>query len=427
MDALDNLVFATLQSPLQTGAVITSDYIPSTFGGFAPGVIPTGAFNPVFGFSVADKETYTSYTDYSIFENAILRHWYDINGNGVPGSFADNSIYEWPGTGTLSDFTQSSNYHLIYAYLIENTRILQIFERLIDKYVNDEVLGIASPNVYQWIINSERLFFKDETTRSHNIRSLIRPSFESNRRNAYYRMFGIDLAFGDINSATGGTVPYYKAKTANQQFIPLFERYLAEVWQGYTNARNAVGPNSTDVNNLVQIAAQIRELLQARRGGRPGGAPNAYRGTNLSMEEFASVVLVTWFTFIISADTQVVNFLNCQSSTIGERLIKIGEKVGIPAHTKCQSLFEMAEAAANILNVVEIGTYLETDVDVQRMLSSLNPGTTASIDSDYMRAFLIVINNWEKATGHKIKNPDANITGTVKVQQNGVKARPTMN
>lgn len=427
MDALDNLVFATLQSPLRTGALITSDYIPAAFGGFAPGVIPTGAFNPVFGFSVPDKETYTSFADFSIFEDAILRHWYDINGNGVPGSFADNSIYEWPGTGILSDFTQSPNYHLIYAYLIENTRILQIFERLIDKYVNDEVLGIAPPNVYQWIINSERLFFKDETTRSHNIRSLIRPSFESNRRNAYYRMFGIDLAFGDINSATGGTVPYVKAKTANQQFIPLFERYLAEVWQGYTNARNSVGPNSTDVNNLVQIASQIRELLQARRGGRPGGAPNAYLGTNLSMEEFSSVVLVTWFTFIISADTRVVNFLNCQSSTIGERLIKIGEKVGIPAHTRCQFLFEMAGAAANILNVIEIGTYLENDLNVQTMLSSLNPGTPASINSDYMRAFLVVINNWEKATGHRIKNPEGTITGTVKVQQNGVKAKPMMN
>lgn len=427
MDALDNLVFATLQSPLQSGAGITSDYIPSAFGGFVPGVIPTGAFNPLYGFSVQDKELYTSYADYSIFEDAIVRHWYDINGNGVPGSFADNFQYEWPAVGILSDFTQSSSYHLIYAYLIENTRILQIFERLIDKYLNDEVFGIAPANVYQWIMNSERVFFKGESSRSHNIRSLIRPNAESNRRNAYYRMFGIDLAFGDIHSGTGGTAPYYKAKTANQQFIPLFERYLAEVWQGYTNARNAIGPNTTDVNNLVLIASQIRELLKARRGGRPGGAVNAYMATNLSMEEFAAVLLVTWFTFIISEDTQVVKFLNCQSSTIGERLIKIGEKVGIPAHTKCQSMFEMAAAASNILNVIEVGTYLENDSNVQTMLSSLNPGTLPSINSDYMRSFLIVINNWEKATGHKIKNPESNITGTVMVQQNGVKAKTMMN
>ena len=431
MDALDNLIFATLQSPLQTGTPIVSDYIPPAFGTFAPGITPTGAFNPVYNFLTTDKETYSSYADYSIFERAILRHWYDINGNGL--AFAINSQYEWPGTGVIADFTQSSSYHLIYAYLLENTRMLQIFERLIEKYVSDEELGIASSNVYQWIINSERLFFKDETTRSHNIRSLIRPSFESNRRNAYHRMFGIDLAFGDINSTSGGAFPYYKAKTANQQFISLFERYLSEVWQGYINARNSVGPNTTDVNIIVELATQIRELLKARRGGRPGGGLNAYAGTNLSMEEFASVILVTWFTFIIATDTDVVKFLNCQSSTIGERLVKIGNKVGVPAHTKCQALFEMAGAAANILTLVEIGSYLEVTGNVQTMLSSLNPGVLPSINSDYMNNFLTVINNWEKATGHRIKNPEGNIRGTVKIQQNGVststgvKTQPALN
>ena len=413
MDALDNLIFATLRSPLQSGIGIVSDYIPPAFGGFAPGIIPTGSFNPVYSFSLVDKEAYSSYADSSIFETAISRHWYDVNGNGL-APFADNFQYEWPGTGIIADFTQSSSYHFIYAYLLENTRILQIFERLIDKYANDEELGIATPNVYQWISNSERLFFKDGTYRSHSIRSLIRPSFEDNRRNAYFRMFGIDLAFGDINSTASG---YYKAKTANQQFVPLFERYLSEVWQSYINVRNSSGPNTTDVNNLVELATQIRELLKARRGGRPGGGLNVYAGTNLSMEEYASAMIVTWFTFIISADTQLVNFLNCQSSTIGERLIKIGNKVGIPAHTKCQALFEMAGAAANIMNLLEIGTYLESTANLQTMLSSLNPGTLASINSDYMNSFLTVINNWEKATGHRIKNPEANIRGTVSIQQ----------
>jgi hypothetical protein len=122
-----------------------------------------------------------------------------------------------------------------------------------------------------------------------------------------------------------------------------------------------------------------------------------------------------------------VQFLNCQSSTIGERLIKIGNKVGIPAHTKCQALFEMAGPASNILTLLEAGGYLDSNVNVQTMLSSLNPATPISTDSDYMNAFLTVINNWEKATGHKIKNPEANITGTVRVQQNGVKSQSAMN
>lgn len=434
MDALDNVVFATLQSPLQTGNLITSDYLPNpAFPGFLPGnTTPAGTSVPVFSFTVADKFTYSSFQDYNLIMTGLLRHWYDVNGNGVAGSPAANFQYNWiPIPGIIADFTNSSTYHLIYAYLIENTRLLQIFERVIEKYVQDEELGIAPPNVFQWILNSEKIFFKESTTKSSNIRTLLRASYDANRRNAYYRMFGVDLAFGDINSQSGGSYPYVKARTANQQFIPLFERYLSEIWQGFINARNSSGPNTSDVNNLVELAIQLQELLAARRGGRPGGGINAYAGTNLALEEFASVFMATWFTFIISDNTPVVQFLNCQSSTIGERLIKIGAKVGVPAHTKCQSLFEMAGAAANILTLLEAGGYLNTAGNVQTMLSSLNPGTPISPDSDFMNYFLLVINNWEKATGHKIKNVEANVTAAVRVQQNGsgtaVKAKPVMN
>jgi hypothetical protein len=118
----------------------------------------------------------------------------------------------------------------------------------------------------------------------------------------------------------------------------------------------------------------------------------------------------------------LVDFLNCQSSSIGERLLKIGAKVGIPAHSKCQALFEMAGAAANILISIETGGFLNNPVSVQTMLSSLNPPPAVppgAVFINFMTDFLTVINNWEKATGHKIKNPDANVTGTVKVQQNG--------
>ncbi|HEU4902330.1 MAG TPA: hypothetical protein VFT06_06035 [Flavisolibacter sp.] len=425
MDAIDNLIFATLQRPLQNGDLIESEFIPMTpFGGFVPvNTTPPGISTPTFNFSVANKRVYTSFADYSIIEKAMSRHWFDVDAAGT---------YTWPVNILVSDFRQSPNYHLMYAYLVENTRILQIFERVIERYLNDEQLGIAQQaEVVQWIINTERLFFKEANTRSYNIRSLIRPSYDANRRNAYYRLFGIDLAFGDANGGQDGTVPYQKATTANQQFIPLFERYLSEIWQGYINARNISGPNTADVNNVVELAIQLQELLAARRGGRPGGTAGVYATRNLSYEEFSSVVLLSWFAFIISDNTPVVQFLNCQSSTIGERLIKIGNKVGIPAHTKSQALFEMAGAAANILTLLEAGGYLDNNLNVQTMLSSLNPGTPISVDSDLMNAFLTVINNWEKATGHKIKNPEANITGTVRVQQpqaNGTpKPKPVMN
>jgi hypothetical protein len=426
MDAIDNIIFATLQSPLQpqvnAGASlpILSNFIPNDqFGGFVPGsAIPSGYSNTVYSFSLANKQVYCSYPDYSVIETSIMRHWYDINGNGFPGSPAQNFKYTWPTIPTpVSDFTYSSNYHLIYAYLLENSRILQIFEKVIDKYLHNEELGIAPPNVYQWFLNSERLFFGEGSTRSTNIRSLLRISYDANRRNAYYRLFGIDLAFGDISTNTGGIFPYEKSKTANQQFIPLFERYLSEVWQAYINARNTSGPNTADINNLVELATQLRELLIARRGIKaPAGTTNAYAATNLSMEEFASVVLVSWFTFIICDNTEVVTFLNCQSSTIGERLIKIGDKVGVAAHTKSQALFEMAGAAAFVLNLLEAGGYLDSSGNVQNMITSLDPGNALTLDSDNMNYFLLVIHNWEKATGHTIKNPEAKLNATVKVQ-----------
>jgi len=435
MDAIDNIIFATLQSPLQPqftlgpNMPILSNFIPNDqFSGFVPGLVtPPTYHNPVYSFSLSNKQFYCAYPDYSVIETAVMRHWYDINGNGLGP--AANFQYTWPGPpGVISDFTNSTNYHFIYAYLIENSRILQVFERVIDKYLHNEELGIAPPSVYQWFLNTERLFFGEGSTRSTNIRSLLRINYDSNRRNAYYRMFGIDLAFGDISTPSGGIFPYEKAKTANQQFIPLFERYLSEIWQAYINARNTSGPNTADVNNLVELATQLRELLMARRGQR--AAPltkNGYAGTNLALEEFASVVLVSWFTFVICDNTEVVNFLNCQSSTIGERLIKIGDKVGVPAHTKSQALFEMAGAAANVLNLVEAGGYLDTSGNVQNMITSLEPGKLPSIDSDVMNYFLLVIHNWEKATGHMIKNPEAKLNGTVKIQQTMPKPQASAN
>ena len=300
--------------------------------------------------------------------------------------------------------------------------MLQIFERFLERYFSDEEFGIAdSSSVFNWIENSEKLFFKSDTPRSSNLRSLIRPSSEATRRNAYSRMFGLELAFGDLNSAAGVSQSYIKAKTSNQQFIILFEKYLSEIWQGYINARNFSGANTADINVVVDLARQLREILIARRGNT---TLNSYANLSLSREEFSSVLMTSWFAFIISDDTPVVNFLNCQSSTIGERLIKIGNKVGIPAHSKCQSLFEMAGAASTILVTIEAGGVLDDDSVMQNILSSLNPPVVPSINGNYMTDFLTIINNWEKATGHGIKNAGANFTGSVKVQQNGVGARP---
>jgi hypothetical protein len=420
MDIIDNLIYATCISPLQqtfaAGTAgpqpqavnrIVSDYIPA----FPMPAAPTLA-GTAYTYTLADKMNFCSYNDNGIIEASVLRHWHDIDAQA---SYDSNGINS--GGITYSSFHDSSNYHLLYAYLLENTRILQIFERLLEKFFEDEDLGIPGNNqVVSWFHNSEQVFFKSRAV------SRIRPNTDTVRRNAYWRMFGMDLAFGDIDSQSN-TVPYYKAKSSNQQFILLFERYLAEIWQGYINARNSAGENHSDINVIRDLAIQLRELLLARRGV----AGLSYANQNLSREEFYSVLITSWFTFIISDNTPVVDFLNCQSSTIGERLMKIGAKVGIPAHTKCQSLFEMAGAASNILVSLEVGGFLDNPAAIQTILSALNPPPAIppqQIYINFMEDFLTVINNWEKATGHRIKNPEARITGALKVEQKT--ARPVL-
>jgi hypothetical protein len=411
MDILDNIIFASYNRTLTGARTIQGDYInnpPSPTPVLTNGTSPAATWS----YQVFDKLNFCAVEDPGLLERGIIRHWYDVDAQ---------DIYELPVAAPvdqLSSFVDSSTYHLIYSYLLENTRMLQIFERVIERYLNDEELGITNGLVtYNWIQNSERLFFKNDTPKVSNLRSLIRPSSDFSRRNAYQRMFGMDLAFGDAESQNG-PLAYIRSKSSNQQFIVLFERYLSEIWQGYINARNTSGANTSDTNILVEYAQQLQEMMAARRGDTLN---NTYAHLNLSREEYSSVLMTSWFTFIISYDSPIVNYLSCQSSTIGERLIKIGNKVGIQAHRKCQSLFEMAGSAAMILLAIETRGLLDDSAWVGTMLSSLNPPVPnpLTVEGNFMNAFLTVINNWEKATGHKIKNPDANITGTVKVQPAG--------
>ncbi len=439
MDIIDNLMYASFGSALQPVVAqgipanprIISEYIPF-FAVPAPPANVGSAAAPVFTYGTGDKINFCAYEDPGAMESAILRHWYDINAQV---NYDSNGLTNFgtalpAGIDRYASFELRSTYHMIFAYLVENTRVLQIFERLIDKYLNDEEFGIADDGrAFNWIQNSERLFFKNDTLRSTNIRSLIRPSSDATRRNAYWRLFGMDLAFGDINSPSSGQLPYVKSKTSNQLFVALFEKYLSEIWQSFINANNTSGINTADINIVVDLAVQLRELLIARRGNVGG---TVYANLNLSREEFSSVLMTSWFTFIISFDTPVVQFLNCQSSTIGERLIKIGNKVGIPAHTKCQSLFEMAGAASNVLSVIEQGGVFDNPALMPVLLRSLVPPTplVATPNMNFMSDLLTVINHWEKATGHRIKIAEApNVTAAVRVQSNGtVKApQPAMN
>ena len=416
MDFIDNIIFTYHYRKLLNNDPIDSDYLPVPKMNTGPfQELPAIPGASIYTYPVPFKLKVCAFEDTSLLEKAVWKHWYDISAK---------EEYK-KGATIVSNFKYSSTYHLIYCYLLENTRLFQIFERVIDKYMHDEELGIAEDKqVFNWIQNTEKLFYKNDYPKATNLRSLIRPSSDESRRNAYFRLFGIDLAFGDLPGQSQPGTNYFKAKANNQQFIPLFEKYLSEIWQGYLNARNTSGPNTTDINVITDLALQLREIMQARRG-RSSSVDYAYR--NLSREEFSSVLLASWFALAICEDTPIVKFLKCESSTIGERLLKIGDKVGVPAHRKSQALFEMAGAASNILCALEAHTssLLISPDWVENMLMSMAPvgGSIPppSVHSYYMNLFLTVINNWEKATGHRIKNPEAAFNGTLRISPSAPK------
>jgi hypothetical protein len=153
---------------------------------------------------------------------------------------------------------------------------------------------------------------------------------------------------------------------------------------------------------------------------------NNYQFYNLSREEYSSFIFMYWLFFAIASNTPMVNFLNCNANTPGDRLINIGKKVGLPAHSKSVALLDIALPMNAILRLIETG-FFNAAGQIDRILrsrSAINPvpGVTAQ-EIAIMDNLLLILNNWERATGHRIKNPEANITGTVRVQQNGAPAQ----
>src|SRR5215211_5380722 len=120
--------------------------------------------------------------------------------------------------------------HLIYAYMIENTRIYEIFRRVLYELLHGEKLGIPLADAQHWLRNTEELFYRDQPSFFiTNITSYIRADSRASRRNAYQRMFGMDLNHG---TDEGQPYPYVRAEAANNEFVPTFEEFLREVWIG---------------------------------------------------------------------------------------------------------------------------------------------------------------------------------------------------
>jgi hypothetical protein len=232
--------------------------------------------------------------------------------------------------------------HLGASYVLENTRAVQILRRVVREYRSGEGLGIPTTETQRWLNATETLLFG-----AHNPlaawpgTSTIRPEPEAVRRNAYWRMFGLDLAFGTEDNKPP---TYDKANAANGAFLKLFEELLFELWQAISNARNTSGVNQSDDDRIYRLAEQLAFLLRSRR-----------QFQMLAREELAAATVMSWVHLTLSADTPVVIDLKATATSPANRLRLIGERVGLAPHSKSDALISMASDLSLFLRTIESG------------------------------------------------------------------------
>ena len=272
--------------------------------------------------------------------------------------------------------------HLIYAYMIENTRVYEIFRRVLEEFAFGERLGVPTDESQRWLRTTEALFYRDNPPfQIYSLTSWIRPDIRAMRRNAYQRMFGMDLNHGTDDNRP---YPYPRATAANTEFAATFEALLREVWRAIENVRNQVGANQTDVTTIANLARALFDMLRVRRQEQFG---------NFGREELWYSSTLDWMHLTLSFNTPIVHDLKAEANSAAERLQKIGERVGLPAHSRSDSYFRLATNMSLILRELELGTFNDP-----------NGGAPALFQTGVFQAAMQeIITHWSIATGRDVK------------------------
>ncbi len=281
-----------------------------------------------------------------------------------------------PGTGGVFNGPETFH-HLAYAYALENTKMVEIFRRVILEYITGERLSLGSQATQRWVQLTEELFFTHPRVYSiRGVTSDLRSRHDAVRRNAYNRLLGFDLNHGQED---GSPYPYPRADVSNRDFAQLFEALMREVWIGLKNRSNFVGEDATDDSAIETLLRRIREMLLARR---LGGA--------LAREEFDAVAMLSWFHLTLLFNTSVTDDLRAGAAGPADRLRLIGQKVGIAPHSRTAAFLQLAQPMSIILRAIELNA-IPTPADLY------NGPFTADM--------LTLITQWSIATGQNLKDP----------------------
>ncbi|WP_066903331.1 hypothetical protein [Millisia brevis] len=293
------------------------------------------------------------------------------------------------GTGTSQAWD-----HMFYAYLVESTGIIEIMSEVVRRYVTGESLPTPTIATTAWLRGTEDIFFRDPPLfRIASPTSALRPDARVNRRNAYWRMFGLDLP----HPAAGVDGQPWKlgaGPASNTRFLELWNELLRQVWLGIENEKNSSGQNPTDISYVAFLCQTIGEMLRLRR-----------RGGLLSREEFGYVCMMNWFHLTVETDSAVVVDLSATagagSGNPADRLTAIGRRVGIEPSRQTRELFELADLLSPVLWSIELGLFDDpTAAELLFKLHNITPPATDQIAKTMNRT----IDLWQSATGETVKD-----------------------
>src|SRR5574341_2193510 len=110
---------------------------------------------------------------------AIDQRWGRRDAIDRYGSFVDTGMISALPANEAEDVNQVVLDHLIYAYMIENTRIYEIFEKVVFEYLHGEKLGFPiTQGSYNWLRATEEIFYRPSS--NYLIQSIDRKSTRLN-------------------------------------------------------------------------------------------------------------------------------------------------------------------------------------------------------------------------------------------------------
>ena len=285
--------------------------------------------------------------------------------------------------------------HMIYAYLIESTGVMEILGEVVRRFAIGETLESPDAEALAWLRSTEELFYREPPLFSIvSLTSQLRPEARINRRNSYWRLFGMDLP--QPYGPAGGPEPWKQLTGAvNNRFREIWVELLRQVWLGITNARNSAGANPTDPGYVAYLCQSLADMAEVRR-----------RGGMLAREEHVYPATLSWFHLAVQTDTPIVRSLRAETGggNAADRLRRIGERVGMTPSPASRELFELADQVAVMLRLIESKVFNAPE-DARLLFDTTVPGNPIVV------AMTDIIDRWQSATGDPIKQLAVTLSG----------------